>query len=281
MGYIIKEDNKPKDDFIPLYKLRAIYPERFNPVYIKDVKFKIEYSELVDELMTRITRDFDVMISMFNEYPSRDEYFERRDEEHLEVPLEDKKVLSNRKYDEIRRLILSMPREEFLAKLKEKILNYYDDDYYKRDIERIERIVTENKDRIRFYDTLPCSMAIKLSFSDDYSFMLSLPYRATELILKDYTQQLEREMQFKTRVSFDIDNGYKRFKVKDNKSDPESFHAVRDKLKNEIKEYIDSEIVPKIEEKFGSIRKPLYVSIDTIYGSERIIYPDGTIVEDD
>ena len=241
-------------------------------------KFKIEYTELVDELMTRITRDFDVMISMFNEYPSREEYFRRRDEEHLEVPLEDKKVLSNRKYDEIRRLILSMPREEFLSKLKEKILNYYDEDYYKR---QLEKIVIENKDRIRFYDTLPCSMAIKLSFSDDYSFMLSLPYRATELILKDYTQQLEREMQFRTRVSFDIDNGYKRFKVKDNKSDPESFHTVRDKLKNEIKEYIDSEVVPMIEEKFGSICKPVYVSIDTIYGSERIIYPDGTIVEDD
>lgn len=43
MGYIIKEDNKPKDDFIPLYKLRALYPERFNLVYIKDVKFKPTY----------------------------------------------------------------------------------------------------------------------------------------------------------------------------------------------------------------------------------------------
>ena len=42
-GYIIKEDNKPKDDFIPLYKLRVIYPERFKPVYIKDVKFTPTY----------------------------------------------------------------------------------------------------------------------------------------------------------------------------------------------------------------------------------------------
>lgn len=241
-------------------------------------KFKIEYSELVDELMSRITRDFDVMISLFNEYPSREDYFRRRDEEHLEAPLEDKEVLTNRKYDEIRRLILSMPREEFLLKLKDKILNYYDEDYYKREL---ERIVIENKDRIRFYDVLPCSMAIKLSFSDDYHFMLSFVYRAVELILKDHTKQLEHEMQFKTRVSFDINNGYRRYKVKDDKSDPESFHAVRDKLKNEIKEYLDSEIVPKIEEKFGSICKPLDVSVDTVYGSERIIYPDGTIVEDD
>lgn len=241
-------------------------------------KFKIEYRELVDELMSRITRDFDVMISMFNEYPSRADYFRRRDEEHLEAPLEDKKVLSNRKYDEIRMLILSMPREEFLSKLKEKVLNYYDEDYYKRDL---ERIVIKTKDMIRFYDTLPCSMAIKLSFSDDYSFMLSLPYCATELILKDYTNELEHEMKFRTRVSFNIDNGYRRFKVKDDKSDPESFHAVRNKLQNEIKEYIDSEVAPKIEEKFGSISDTLSISIDTVYGSERIIYPDGTIVEDD
>lgn len=241
-------------------------------------KFKTEYSELVDELMSRITRDFDVMISMFNEYPSRDDYFRRRDEEHLEAPLEDKEVLSNRKYDEIRRLILSIPREEFLSKLKEKILNYYDEGRYKHEL---ERIVIETKDRIRFYDVLPCSMAIKLSFSDDYSFMLSLPYRATELILKDYTNQLEHEMQFRTRVSFNIDNGYYRFKVKDDKSDPESFHAVRDKLQNEIKEYIDSEVVPKIEEKFGPVSDTLTVSTDTVYGSDRIIYPDGTIAEDD
>lgn len=241
-------------------------------------KFKTEYSELVDELMKRITRDFDVMISMFNEYPSREYYFKRKDEEHLELPYEDKEVLSNRKYDEMRRLILSMPREEFLAKLKEKVLSYYDDDHYKS---KFERIVIETKDMIRFYDILPCSMAIKLSFRDDHSFMLKLIYRAMELILKDCTDELEHEMKFRTSVSFDIDNGYHRFKVKDNKSDPESFHAVRDKLQHEIKEYIDSEVVPKIEEKFGSICKPLHVSIDTIYGSDRIIYPDGTIVEED
>lgn len=43
MGYIIKEDNKPKDDFIPSYKLNAIYPEKFEPIYIKGVKFKPIY----------------------------------------------------------------------------------------------------------------------------------------------------------------------------------------------------------------------------------------------
>ena len=241
-------------------------------------KFKTEYTELVDGLMKRITRDFDVMMSMFNEYPSRDDYFRRRDEEHLEAPLEDKEVLSNRKYDEMRRLILSMPREKFLSKLKEKILNYYDEDYYKREI---EAVVINTKDRIRFYDTLPCSMAIKLSFSDDYNFMLSLPYRATELILKDYTKQLEHEMQLRTRVSFIIDNGYHRFKVRDDRKDPESFHAVRDNLQDEIRKYLDSEIIPKIEEKFGNVASDFNVSVDSVYGTDRVIYPDGTIVEDD
>jgi hypothetical protein len=43
MGYIIKEDNKPKDDFIPLYNLEILNPDRFDHKYIKDVKFKPIY----------------------------------------------------------------------------------------------------------------------------------------------------------------------------------------------------------------------------------------------
>ena len=244
----------------------------------KIIKLTAEYNDLIEQLMVRIIRDFDVILSLFNEYPSREEYFRRRDEEHLEAPLEDKEVLANRKYDEMRRLILSMSKGEFFTKLKTKLLNYYDEDYYKREF---ENVVIQTKDRIRFYDTLPCSMAIKLSFSDDYSFMLSLPYRATELILKDYTKQLEHEMQLRTRVSFIIDNGYHRFKVRDDRKDPESFHAVRDKLQNEIRKYLDSEIIPKIEEKFGNVASDFNVSVDSVYGTDRIIYPDGTIVEDD
>jgi hypothetical protein len=128
-------------------------------------------------------------------------------------------------------------------------------------------------------------MAIKLSFSDDYSFMLSLVYCATELILKDYTQQLGHEMRFKTRVSFDIDNGYHRFKVKDDKSDPESFHAVRFQIETEIKEYFTNEIIPKLVEKYNvkedDILRSSMVFTESEYGTERIIYPDGSTEEDD
>lgn len=236
-------------------------------------KFKIEYNELVDELMTRISRDFDVMISMFNEYPSREEYFRRKNEEHLTLPYEDREVLTSRKYNRIRDMILEMGKEEFLSKLREKFLDT------SNRIKDFEELCEKFKDKIRFYDALPYSMAIKLGFSDGRSVLYSI-YSNLESMLRDYTEYLDREMQFKTKIQFKIDNGYHRYKVRE-KTDPESFHAVRDKLKNEIKEYIDSEVVPMIEEKFGSICKPLYVSIDTIYGSERIIYPDGTIVEDD
>lgn len=240
-------------------------------------KLKEVYSDCVDQIISRISRDLHVILSMYNEYPSREEYFRRKNEEHLTLPYEDREVLTSRKYNRIRDMILEMDKEEFLSKLREKFLDT------SNRIKDFEELCEKFKDKIRFYDALPCSMAIKLGFSDGRSVLYSI-YSNLESMLRDYTEYLDREMQFKTKIQFKIDNGYHRYKVRE-KTDPESFHAVRFQIETEIKEYFTNEIIPKLVEKYNvkedDILRSSMVFTESEYGSERIIYPDGSTEEDD
>ena len=45
MGFILNLDkpSEPKPDFIPEWKLNAMYPERHQFVYVKDLQFKPKY----------------------------------------------------------------------------------------------------------------------------------------------------------------------------------------------------------------------------------------------
>lgn len=236
-------------------------------------KFKIEYIEGIHELMSRISRDFHVVVSMIKEYPSSEDYFKRRDEEHLTLPYEDKQLLTSRKYNKMRALILSMPQEEFLAKLKEQFIDAM------KNIKEYDRYVDHMKDMIRFYDALPCSMAIKIAFSDEYGALHSV-YTNMESMLRKHADLLEHEIKFRTRVEFSIANGYRRYRVKDDENDPESFHAVLRKVKRSVEEYLKNVVLPKIEEELGPVDQS-GTFVDTVYSSERIIYPDGSTEEDD
>ena len=236
-------------------------------------KFKIEYIEGIHELMSRITRDFHVIVSMVKEYPSREDYFKRRDEEHLALPYEDKQLLISRKYNKMRALILSMPQEEFLAKLKEQFIDAM------KNIKDYDRYVDHMRDMIRFYDALPCSMAIKIAFSDNFGVLKSV-YSNIESMMRKQDDLLEHEIKFCTRVEFSIANGYRRYRIKDDDNDPESFHAVLHQVKRRVEEYLSNVILPKIEDKLGPVDR-FSTFVDTVYSSERIIYPDGSTEEDD
>ena len=235
-------------------------------------KFKTEYSELVDELMYRIYRDFHVVASMVKEYPSREDYFKRRDEEHLDLPYEDKQLLTSRKYNKMRAVMLSMSHEEFLVKLKEQFIDAM------KHIKDYDRYIDHMKDMIRFYDALPYSMAIKIAFSDEFGALRSV-YNNVESVLRKQTDVLEHESEFHTRVEFSITNGYRRYKIKDDDNDPESYHAVLHQVKKEVEEYFKTEIMPTIEEKLGTI-KHFSTFVDTLHSTERIIYPDGSTEDD-
>jgi len=46
MGFILNLDKPepPKQEFIPKYKLNALYPEQYKFVYVKDLQFKPKYN---------------------------------------------------------------------------------------------------------------------------------------------------------------------------------------------------------------------------------------------
>lgn len=235
-------------------------------------KFKTEYIEGINDLMHRLYRDFHVVASMIKEYPSKEYYFKRRDEEHLALPYEDKEFLTSRKYNKMRAVILSMSHEEFLVKLKEQFIDAM------KHIKEYDRYIEHMKDMIRFYDALPCSMAIKIAFSENYGALSSV-YSNVESLIRKQTDMLEHEAKFHTRVEFDIANGYRRYRIKDDNNDPESYRAVLHQVKHEVEEYFKNEIMPKIEEKLGPVDQ-FNTLVDTTYSSERIIYPDGSTEED-
>lgn len=236
-------------------------------------KFKIEYIEGIHELMSRISRDFHVVVSMIKEYPSSEDYFRRRDEEHLILPYEDKELLTSRKYNKMRAVILSMSQEEFLVKLKEQFIDAI------KHIKDYDRYIDHMKDMIRFYDALPCSMAVKIAFSDEYGALHSV-YSNVESLIRKQTDLLEHEAKFHTRVEFSIANGYHRYRVKDDDNDPESYHAVLHQVKDEVEEYFKNVIFPKIEDRLGPVDQ-FSTLVDSLHLSERIIYPDGSTEEDD
>lgn len=245
-----------------------------------DEKFKKlneVYSDCVDQIVSRISRDLHVIISMYTEYPSREEYFKRKNKEHLALPFEDRELLASRKYNRIRAMILEMDSEEFLSKLREKFLDV------SNRIKDFEELCEQFKDMIRFYDALPCSMAIKLGFSDGWGTLHSI-YSNLESMLHNYTKDLEHEMQFRTKIQFVVDNGYHQYKVKENKDDPESFHAVRYQIETDAKEFFKTEIIPKLVEKYNvkedDIWKSSMVFTESEYGTERVIYPDGSVEKD-
>lgn len=236
-------------------------------------KFKTEYIEGINDLMYRIYRDFHVIVSFVKEYPSKEDYFKRRDEEHLALPYEDKELLTSKKYNKMRALILSMPQEEFLVKLKEQFIDAM------RNIKEYDRYIDHMKDMIRFYDALPCSMAIKIAFSDEYGALHSV-YSNVESMLRKQDDMLEHEIKFRTRVEFSIANGYRRYRIKDDDNDPESFHTVQRQVKRRVEEYLSNVILSKIEENLGPVDQ-FSTFVDTVYSSERIIYPDGSTEDDD
>lgn len=235
-------------------------------------KFKTEYIEGINDLMYRIYRDFHVIVSFVKEYPSKEDYFKRRDEEHLVLPYEDKEVLTSRKYNQMCKVILSMSPEEFLVKLKEQFVDAIEH------IKDYDRYIDHMKDMIRFYDALPCSMAIKIAFSDEYGALHSI-YSNVESLIRKGTDLLEHETKFYTRVEFSIKNGYRRYRVKDDDNDPESYHAVLHQVKKEVEEYLKNEIMPNIEDKLGTVHQ-FSTFVDTIHSTERIIYPDGSTEDD-
>ena len=235
-------------------------------------KFKTDYSLFLDDLMYRIYRDFHVIASFLKEYPSREYYIKRKNEEHLTLPYEDKEVLTSRKYNKMRAIILSMSHEEFLVKLKEQFIDAMEH------IKDYDRYIEHMKDMIRFYDALPCSMAIKIAFSENYGALSSI-YNNVESMLRKQTDLLEHETEFHTRVEFSIKNGCRRYRVKDDENDPESYHTVLHQVKHEVEEYFKTEIMPKIEEKLGPVNQ-FSTFVDTIHSTERIIYPDGSTEED-
>lgn len=235
-------------------------------------KFKTEYIEGINDLMNRICRDFHVIVSFVKEYPSKEDYFKRRDEEHLALPYEDKEVLTSRKYNQMRRVILSMSQEEFLVKLKEQFVDTIEH------IKDYDRYIDHMKDMIRFYDALPYSMAIKIAFSDEYGALHSI-YSNVESLIRKQTDLLEHETEFYTRVEFSIKNGYRRYRVKDDDNDPESYHAVLHQVKHEVEEYLKNEIMSNIEDKLGTVHQ-FSTFVDTIHSTEHIIYPDGSTEDD-
>lgn len=241
-----------------------------------------KFKELVKRILYRLNRDIDVIYNFFEEFPSVEEFRKKQETDNLHLSYENDGILTTRRYNITRMVMKSIGKEEFIKKLEKAFDDGFDKAYVNArwQSDDLDHLIFSIQDAIRYYDMYPASTAIKLAFHDKYGAgPLDVISGAVNSVIYDYTNELDREVQFVSEVRIRFGLGYHKYTC-GSKSETSQAN-VREALEDEVKQYISEEILPIIKKKYDDVNPDkVQALVEPWITTEHVILPDGSIIND-